>query len=83
MTSEKTISAEKRQLRKAIQVIGTLENKITALESNAREPIAIIGMSCRFPGGVNTRRAVLGTASARTKCDLRSFSRLVVYKSPL
>jgi acyl transferase domain-containing protein len=42
------------QLKKALEGINKLKSKIVALEAKSNEPIAIIGMSCRFPGGSNT-----------------------------
>ena len=46
---EKTISPIKRALR----AIEDLQAKVDGLESAKREPIAIIGMGCRFPGADN------------------------------
>jgi acyl transferase domain-containing protein len=43
---EKSVSPIKRALR----AIENLQAKVTELESAKREPIAIIGMGCRFPG---------------------------------
>ncbi|MEZ4868996.1 MAG: type I polyketide synthase [Caldilineaceae bacterium] len=40
-------------LRKSLIVIQGLKKEIAALEAAKHEPIAIIGMGCRFPGGVN------------------------------
>ena len=31
-----------------------LQSKLESLEKAKNEPIAIVGMSCRFPGGANT-----------------------------
>ncbi len=39
---------------KAIQAIELLRAKITALENQLYEPIAIIGMGCKLPGNVNS-----------------------------
>ena len=38
------------QLRRALGAIKKLKAQVAALEGAAREPIAIIGMGCRFPG---------------------------------
>lgn len=44
--------SDKRQaLLQAYQAIQTLEAKLKASEHKKAEPIAIIGMGCRFPGG--------------------------------
>ena len=41
-------------LRSALETIERLQIKLDAVESARREPIAVIGMSCRFPGGANS-----------------------------
>jgi natural product biosynthesis luciferase-like monooxygenase protein len=38
-------------LRRAYEQIRSLRTKLDVRESAAREPIAIVGMGCRFPGG--------------------------------
>ncbi|MEV5647450.1 type I polyketide synthase [Nocardia sp. NPDC052254] len=43
-----------RYLRKVTGDLRTANKRIQELEEGAREPIAIVGMSCRFPGGVQT-----------------------------
>ncbi|MBV7331440.1 SDR family NAD(P)-dependent oxidoreductase [Chloroflexi bacterium TSY] len=41
-------------MKKALNEINALRAKLSATESRFNEPIAIIGMSCRFPGGATT-----------------------------
>jgi acyl transferase domain-containing protein/acyl carrier protein len=47
--AEPTTSAE--TLKRAYHAIETLQRKVAALERARSEPIAIVGMGCRFPGG--------------------------------
>jgi microcystin synthetase protein McyG len=42
------------QLRRALGALQTLRQRYEILEAREREPIAIIGASCRLPGGCNT-----------------------------
>ncbi|MBO9998157.1 MAG: type I polyketide synthase [Cyanobacteria bacterium SID2] len=48
-----TSSTQLSPLKQALLAIETLQSKLKTLESAQSEPIAIIGMGCRFPGGVN------------------------------
>ena len=41
-------------LERALRAMQELQGKIDALESEKREPIAILGMGCRFPGHVTS-----------------------------
>lgn len=41
----------RRKLAQALDMVGSLRQTLTQRERAAREPIAIIGAGCRFPGG--------------------------------
>ncbi len=41
-------------LERALRTIGEMQAKLDALERDKREPIAIVGMGCRFPGPAAT-----------------------------
>ncbi len=51
--SQASLSPTKR----ALLAIKALQAKLDAIEKAQREPIAIIGMSCRFPGGADSPTA--------------------------
>ena len=62
------------ELKRALIAIRDLRRKVQDLEGRAREPIAIVGMSCRFPGGADTPERywdLLRTATDAT-CDVPS-----------
>ena len=40
-------------IKNALKEIKRLQTNLTAIKAEKNEPIAIIGMSCRFPGGSN------------------------------
>jgi len=41
-------------IRRALEAIDTLSARLAESEGRLREPIAVVGMACRFPGGVTT-----------------------------
>jgi acyl transferase domain-containing protein/acyl carrier protein len=41
-------------LKRALKAVREMSAKLEAIERSSREPIAIIGMSCRFPGHADT-----------------------------
>ncbi|MDP5218853.1 amino acid adenylation domain-containing protein [Ruegeria sp. 2205SS24-7] len=53
MSAPPTPSYDDRDLEEAIKVITLLEERLEEAQSRGDEPIAIIGMGCRFPGGAN------------------------------
>lgn len=45
-------------IKRALLAVEDMQAKLDTLEYARREPIAIIGMGCRFPGGVNNPQAL-------------------------
>ncbi len=52
MTKDKN-EAQLSPLKQALLAIDTLQSRLDTIKKAQREPIAIIGMGCRFPGGAN------------------------------
>ena len=45
------------QLKRALSALKKARTRITALEQARTEPIAVIGIGCRLPGGCDTHQA--------------------------
>lgn len=53
MTVTKVEAEESSLIKKSLIEIHKLKSKLKQAESSLNEPIAIVGIGCRFPGGVN------------------------------
>lgn len=47
------MTEQKDVLKRALNAIDSLSAQLAKSEARGREPIAVVGMSCRLPGGVN------------------------------
>jgi acyl transferase domain-containing protein len=47
-------------LKRALAAIDQLQDQLAKAEASQHEPIAIIGVGCRFPGGANDREGLWG-----------------------
>ncbi|MDB9527375.1 SDR family NAD(P)-dependent oxidoreductase [Oscillatoria sp. CS-180] len=52
-----TSTANSQRMARALQAIEKLQAKVSELQQVDKEPIAIIGIGCRFPGGANSPAA--------------------------
>jgi len=50
-------SNNQQRMARALQAIEKLQAKLAKLEASKTEPIAIVGIGCRFPGGANSPAA--------------------------
>ncbi len=58
MTTESTSGSGLSPLKRAVLALEEARARIAQLERGAREPIAVIGIGCRFPGGANSPAAL-------------------------
>jgi len=54
MAKGSTTAARQVLMKDALQALEKMQAKLQATERAAREPIAIVGIGCRFPGGATT-----------------------------
>ena len=57
MSSSPENSQDTTALKRALFALKDMRARLAALENKQVEPLAIIGLSCRFPGGANTPEA--------------------------
>jgi hypothetical protein len=54
MTNSSGQSSDLSPLKRAFLAIEKLQQQVKNLEQKRQEPIAVIGLGCRFPGGANS-----------------------------
>ena len=52
-TGARQEAERKAVLRKSLEAIDTLQTRLNAIERDRNEPIAVVGLSCRYPGAPN------------------------------
>ncbi len=50
----KQVTGNEEQLKRAAQALAKMKQRMLDQDAKANEPIAIVGIGCRFPGGVNS-----------------------------
>ncbi len=60
------------KIEQALLLMDKLAKKNAALEQERTEPIAIIGMGCRFPGGARHSRGLSGNCSMQVGMPFNS-----------
>lgn len=56
------------RLKRALSALERIQARLDAVERAAAEPIAIVGMSCRFPGGANDPESLWRLLCAGADC---------------
>ena len=54
MDTKEKVPSRADELKRALVAIRNLRRRVDELEQRQREPVAIIGQSCRLPGGADT-----------------------------